>query len=116
MKIDRPSDASPPPPPSAVDALATRADRGIPATGIPTTAPSTKDAAPAPQADSVQLSAASRSIGAITGTDTDVRTDKVEALRMQIEAGQFHVDAHKVADRMIAEAAELLETIVSVPK
>ncbi|MGE0311038.1 MAG: flagellar biosynthesis anti-sigma factor FlgM [Lautropia sp.] len=118
MKIDRPSDAVPPPPPGAVDALATRTDRGTQAAGPRTAGPATTTKSSGTDTDSVRLSAASRAIGAAAGASVDdgFRADKVEALRMKVDAGEFHVDVHKVAERMINEAAELLETIVSVPK
>lgn len=120
MKIDRPTDASPPPPPGAVDALSARTNRSNAATGSPGAPPGQNAASgtPATAADteSVRLSGASRSIGALRAGDADIRTDKVVALRTRIEAGEFHVDVKKVAERMINEAAELLETISSVPK
>jgi flagellar biosynthesis anti-sigma factor FlgM len=34
----------------------------------------------------------------------DVRQDKVEKLRIQIEQGRYKVDAGRIADRMIEEA------------
>ena len=34
----------------------------------------------------------------------DVRQDKVEKLRIQIEQGRYKVDAGRIADRMLEEA------------
>jgi flagellar biosynthesis anti-sigma factor FlgM len=34
----------------------------------------------------------------------DIRQDKVEKLRIQIERGRYQVDAGRVADRMLEEA------------
>jgi negative regulator of flagellin synthesis FlgM len=68
---------------------------------------------PVEAGDRVELSAASRSLVA-GGTEPAagaVREWKVEEVRRAIQEGRFHVSAHAVADRMIAEAAELVETI-----
>ncbi len=58
----------------------------------------------------VELSAASRRL-ADRGGDADVRAEKIEEIRQAIQEGRFHVSARAVADRMIAEAAELVEVI-----
>lgn len=67
-------------------------------------------------ADSVSLSAASRGLVADLATDDgEVRHDKVAEVREAIREGRFDVRAQVVADRMITQAAELLETL-TVPK
>ena len=68
---------------------------------------------PVEAADRVELSPASRTLsaGASAGGADLVRQEKVEALRRAIQEGRFEVAAHAVADRMISEAAELIETI-----
>lgn len=67
-------------------------------------------------ADSVSLSAASRGLAAELATDgAEVRHDKVAQVREAIREGRFNVKAQVVADKMIAQAAELLETL-TVPK
>lgn len=67
-------------------------------------------------ADSVSLSAASRGLVADLATDGgEVRHDKVAEVREAIREGRFDVRAQVVADKMITQAAELLETL-TVPK
>lgn len=67
---------------------------------------------PVEAGDRVELSAASRSLAAgATDAAGAAREQKVEEIRRAIQEGRFHVSAHAVADRMIAEAAELVETI-----
>lgn len=68
---------------------------------------------PVEAADKVELSPATRTLaaGATTAGPGLVRQEKVEELRRAIQEGRYEVSAHAVADRMISEAAELLETI-----
>lgn len=61
--------------------------------------------------DKVELSATSRSLGTLAGAGGDVRADKVAEVRKAIADGEFHVNAEVIADRMIAQAAELIEII-----
>jgi len=66
--------------------------------------------------DAVHLSPASRNLaaeGAQAGQS--VRAQKVEDVKAAIREGRFQVNAHAVADKMIAQAAELLEAL-SRPK
>lgn len=67
---------------------------------------------PVEASDRVELSVASRALVA-PGDDTSgaIRERKVEEIRRAIQEGRFHVSAQAVADRMISEAAELIETI-----
>jgi flagellar biosynthesis anti-sigma factor FlgM len=43
----------------------------------------------------------------------DFRADKVAALKKAIAEGTYHVQAKVVAERMIMEAAELLESMTA---
>lgn len=63
-------------------------------------------------ADSVNLSAASRRLGA-AGDNAEVRPERVAEIQKAIRSNCFHVRAEVVADRMIAQAAELLETLAT---
>lgn len=65
-----------------------------------------------PAADEVRLTRTSRSlVGAASDPLDAVRTDKVEEVRNAIVEGHFQVRAQVVAERMITEAAQLLETL-----
>lgn len=67
---------------------------------------------PAAADDEVRLSRASRNlIGEAPGAAETVRADKIEEVRQAIEEGRFPVNAEVVAERMISEAAQLLETL-----
>lgn len=63
----------------------------------------------------IDLSSASRNLAGATpdARDDTVRQYKVDEIRRAIQEGRFHVSAEAVADRMISEAAELLETIAA---
>jgi len=63
--------------------------------------------------DEVSLSRASRSLAAeAAGSEADpIRRQKVEEIRQAIREGRFEVNAWAVADKMISEAAELLESL-----
>lgn len=87
-----------------------------PLPGVDGRAPAPASAAPVEPVDGgdrIALSAASRSLatGGAAGGDDSIREQRVEDIRRAISEGRFHVSAHAVADRMIAEAAELVETI-----
>ncbi len=91
-----------------------RAGHGSPAAGAPVGARS--DAVEkTPPADAVHLSTTSRSLAAEGAADEPVRARKVEEVKAAIREGRFQVSAHAVADKMISQAAELLETL-SRPK
>jgi len=68
-------------------------------------------AAPAPQSqvsseDKVDLSAQSKEMNKIhevLNATPDVRTEKVEALKKQIEAGQYEVNSNSLAEKMVKE-------------
>jgi len=54
--------------------------------------------------DTVELSAASLEAGkirSILAETPEVRAELVQGLKDQVERGDYHVDAHKVADKML---------------
>ncbi len=63
--------------------------------------------------DSVSLSQAGRAITSTSQTVEEFRSDKVAALKTAIAEGTYHVQAKMVAERMIMEAAELLESMTA---
>jgi negative regulator of flagellin synthesis FlgM len=60
------------------------------------------------QTDKVELSQTSRQL---TAAGTDLSSSKIAQVRQAIDKGEFRVDPQVVADRMINEAAELIERI-----
>jgi negative regulator of flagellin synthesis FlgM len=65
--------------------------------------------APAATASSVTVSSlAAQALGAGTRSPADFDANKVKAVRSAIEKGTFKVDAEAVADKMLANAAEIL--------
>lgn len=61
---------------------------------------------PAPRTDRVELSQTARDIKKIESvlkTTPDVRTEKVRALKEQIEAGTYQVEPKKIANAMVAD-------------
>ncbi|MBN9460984.1 MAG: flagellar biosynthesis anti-sigma factor FlgM [Burkholderiales bacterium] len=62
----------------------------------------------ATDADAVRLSQTSK---ALTADGTPVNAAKVEEVKTALREGRFHVNVHAVADKMISQAAELLETL-----
>lgn len=65
---------------------------------------------PVEQADRIHLSAAANAADGIAA-DSPVSEEKVAEIRRAIEAGEFRVNPTEIADKMISEAASLLETI-----
>jgi len=63
--------------------------------------------------DSVSLSQAGRALTSTNQAVEDFRSDKVAALKKAIAEGTYHVQAKVVAERMIMEAAELLESMTA---
>ncbi len=65
--------------------------------------------------DRIELSETTRSLSSPPGgtAQEGVRLEKVAEVRQAIQEGRFHVSAEAVADRMINEAAELIETITT---
>jgi len=73
-------------------------------------ASSTAPVSPVEAVDKIELSAAARAAEEQANTP-EVRADKVLEIRRAIESGEFRVNPTEIADRMISEAASLLETI-----
>jgi len=67
---------------------------------------------PAP-VDKVELSSTSRNISASERAEQPLRASKVDEVKAAIQEGRFHVSAEVVADKMISQAAELIETMAS---
>lgn len=66
----------------------------------------------AAEVDALEFSQTSRKLATETsGAGSMVRADKVEEVRQAIREGHFHVNATAVAEKMVAQAAELLETL-----
>lgn len=106
MKIGKPTEAQQP------DALSRAAHGTAGAVSGRTRADAVEKT---PAVDAVRLSQTSRSLAAETAEGASVRQHKVEDVKAAIREGRFQVSAHAVADRMITQAAELLETL-SRPK
>jgi flagellar biosynthesis anti-sigma factor FlgM len=63
-------------------------------------------------ADGVRLSRASGSLrSGASGAEATASADRIENIRTAIEERRFPVNAEVIADRMISEAAQLLETL-----
>lgn len=106
MKIGKPAELQP------SDALS-RAGHGTTVGSAGAARPDTVEKTP--RADAVHLSHASRSLAAESAAEELARARKVEDVKAAIREGRFQVNAHAVADKMISQAAELLETL-SRPK
>ncbi len=63
---------------------------------------------PAAAVGSVKISDASRSLQAAGGTEAPFDSQRVEAIKAAISAGQFKVDPEAVADKLIASVGQLL--------
>ena len=63
--------------------------------------------------DSVKLSDTGRAIASTKEAVEEFRSEKVAALKKAIAEGTYHVQAKVVADRLIMEAAELLESMTA---
>lgn len=64
--------------------------------------------------DKIELSKTSVTLSApatATSDETDLRPEKVAEVRRAISEGRFNVSAEAVADRMISQASELLESM-----
>lgn len=103
MKIGKPAEVQP------NDAPSRTPRAGPPATAVARSADGAVDKASA--VDAVRLSPASQSLAAESTGGMPVRPEKVEEVRQAIREGRFEVNAHAVAEKMIAQAAELLETL-----
>jgi flagellar biosynthesis anti-sigma factor FlgM len=72
---------------------------------------STGPVAPAAAADRIDLSETSRTLAGGEAQSASFRADKVNEVRLALERGEYKVDSRVVAERMIIESAQLLETI-----
>lgn len=63
--------------------------------------------------DSVKLSDTGRAIASTGEAVAEFRSERVAALKKAIAEGTYHVQAKVVAERMIMEAAELLESMTA---
>lgn len=63
--------------------------------------------------DSVEVSDTGRALAAGSQAADEFRADKVAAVKKALEEGTYQVRAKIVADRMITEAAELLESMAA---
>ena len=73
-----------------------------------------KEVASVDATDRVELSGTSLSLAAGVQKSSDtVRAEKVAEVKQAIQQGKFHISAQVVADKMINEAAELIEAITS---
>ena len=73
-----------------------------------------KDVGAVDATDKVELSSTSRSLASgmpASVASEAVRMEKVTEVRQAIQEGKFHVNAQVVAEKMINEAAELIEAI-----
>lgn len=63
--------------------------------------------------DKVELSELSQRLTGETAPsgDSGIRAEKVEEVRQAMSEGRFKISAHAVAAKMIADAAELIETM-----
>jgi negative regulator of flagellin synthesis FlgM len=95
MKIGSPADIG-----AAADVSARSVGRPAPATDKPVKG---VDAV-----DKVELSSLGTQIGASASGPGDFDVDKVEALKQAIRDGRFTVNAGAIADRLIADAREML--------
>ncbi len=103
MKIGKPADLQ------QTDALSRP---GQPAAGVVSGTSRSDAVEKAAAADAVRLSHTSRNLAAEGAADEmPVRAAKVAEVQAAIREGRFQVDTHAVADKMIEQAAELLETL-----
>jgi len=73
---------------------------------------SSRPVSPAEASDRIDLSETSRTLaGGEVRSGAEIRADKVNEVRDAIARGEYQVNAHVVAERMIMEAAQLLETL-----
>jgi len=75
---------------------------------------SSRPVSPAEASDRIDLSETSRALASGEArSGAEIRADKVNEVREAIARGEYRVDAHVVAERMIMESAQLLETLSS---
>lgn len=71
-----------------------------------------------PETDQVRLSPEGQRFAAATSERREIedRAEKIEEVRRAIREGRFQVSAQVVAERMIGEAAELIESLARLGK
>lgn len=75
---------------------------GVKGSAAPTVAP----ASPAAASDAVQVSSAARLVAVaqeVLAVTPDIRLDKVEAIKNQLDANDYHPDGEAVAEGLIRE-------------
>lgn len=70
--------------------------------------------APVEASDQVKLSETTRTLGE-PGSGPEIRADKVNAVREAIARGEYRVNSEAIAERLIIESAQLLETLSGAP-
>jgi negative regulator of flagellin synthesis FlgM len=74
-----------------------------------TTAPAAAPARPAGEAPGVQVELSQAASGLLEGTNgSDFDVEKVQRISQAIADGTFKVDAEKIADKLLANAQEVL--------
>jgi|SRR5690554_5787460 len=77
-------------------------------------ASSSRPVSPIEASDRIDLSETSRTLaGGETRAGEEIRANKVNEVREAIARGEYRVDTKVVAERMIMESAQLLETLSS---
>src|SRR5690606_13050861 len=75
---------------------------------------STRPVSPTEASDRINLSETSRTLASgETRPVEEIRADKVNVVRVAIARGEYRVDSEVVAERLIMESAQLLETLSS---
>ena len=91
-----------------------RGNKGIPANPLaPAPASTTHDVeeaqAPGQQGDQIEISSTSRQVSQLKGTVAnlpDVRMDRIDGIKDQVEDGTYHVETEKLAKVVVDEALE----------
>jgi len=90
-----------------------RGNKGIQANPLAPAPTSTHDVeeaqAPAPQGDQIDISSTSRQVQQLKGAVAsipDVRLDKIDGIKDQVEDGTYHVESEKLAKAVVDEALE----------
>lgn len=89
-----------------------RGNKGIPANPLApaptTTAHEVEESqASAPQGDQIEISSTSRQVQqlkGVVGNLPDVRMDKIDGIKDQVDGGTYHVESEKLAKAVIDEA------------
>lgn len=80
----------------------------------PSTSSATSSAAPRPAVEaSAQVALSSTATSLLSAADAEFNAGKVERVSQSIERGEFAANAEVIADKLIANAAELLSGAVA---